>query len=380
MPPKKECPPGKILNPDTGRCVNIDGKIGKQILKDLEKKKKASSAEKKIVNVTGPKEVPNLSKKDGSLSSSSKKAKDVDKELLTRSISTLEKEMQDIHKQQMNAMRNRNIPAIKDLAAKLAAIRKELEDAKKKNVAIIPEFLQPFIDPETSKLPDLPTIHGDQKLENVIKTENQLYVIDGMPYDILSLFELIQADISQGNVWGVNPYVRREGLLLPFDKHVKDKLLNEGINRKILPKNSRWIDHTSKSADDIEMRGYYILQEKLTPLVWMQKGWASDGTAFPTKKYYAITFAYPNKKRKQNPGQTAIFPCTKEAKEFIDKKLIPVFEAGALWSKKTSVTDAVEVINPNIHMIFEDNQPQRWYKNKMNNLNEEILKFAPAFA
>jgi hypothetical protein len=34
MPPKvKECPPGKIRNPSTGRCVNIDGKIGKAITK-----------------------------------------------------------------------------------------------------------------------------------------------------------------------------------------------------------------------------------------------------------------------------------------------------------------------------------------------------------
>lgn len=29
---RKECPPTKILNPKTGRCVNRDGKIGKQIL------------------------------------------------------------------------------------------------------------------------------------------------------------------------------------------------------------------------------------------------------------------------------------------------------------------------------------------------------------
>ncbi len=29
----KPCPPGKILNPLTNRCVNVDGKIGKEILK-----------------------------------------------------------------------------------------------------------------------------------------------------------------------------------------------------------------------------------------------------------------------------------------------------------------------------------------------------------
>ncbi len=33
MPPIKECPPGKILNPKTNRCVKIDGKIGKEIAK-----------------------------------------------------------------------------------------------------------------------------------------------------------------------------------------------------------------------------------------------------------------------------------------------------------------------------------------------------------
>ncbi len=31
MPPPKECPPGKIVNPATGRCVKIDGTIGKKL-------------------------------------------------------------------------------------------------------------------------------------------------------------------------------------------------------------------------------------------------------------------------------------------------------------------------------------------------------------
>jgi hypothetical protein len=111
----------------------------------------------------------------------------------------------------------------------------------------------------------------------------------------------------------------------------------------------------------------------------LQKGWASDGTAFPTNRYVAITFEFPNKKHKQNPGKTVIFPNTPEANKFIKNKLIPVWEAGALWSKKESVTDKVIVINPNIHLIFEDNQPNRWYKDKIKNLEEEILKYAPAF-
>jgi hypothetical protein len=28
----EKCPPGKILNPSTGKCVKIDGKIGKKLL------------------------------------------------------------------------------------------------------------------------------------------------------------------------------------------------------------------------------------------------------------------------------------------------------------------------------------------------------------
>jgi hypothetical protein len=81
----------------------------------------------------------------------------------------------------------------------------------------------------------------------------------------------------------------------------------------------------------------------------------------------------------QTPGKTAIFPKTKEFKEFIDKKLIPVYEAGALWSKKTSVTLQKLVINPNIHLVFEDNQPNRWHSNKLKDLEEEIIRYSPAF-
>ena len=45
---KKECPPGKIRNPDTDRCVNKNGKIGKQILdKKSKRKSKSKSQEKK---------------------------------------------------------------------------------------------------------------------------------------------------------------------------------------------------------------------------------------------------------------------------------------------------------------------------------------------
>jgi hypothetical protein len=43
----KECPPGKILNPITNKCVNIDGKIGKKILEDKQKGIKSKSSEEK---------------------------------------------------------------------------------------------------------------------------------------------------------------------------------------------------------------------------------------------------------------------------------------------------------------------------------------------
>ena len=35
MKQPKECPPDKILNPKTGRCVLRTGKIGKQIIKNM---------------------------------------------------------------------------------------------------------------------------------------------------------------------------------------------------------------------------------------------------------------------------------------------------------------------------------------------------------
>ncbi len=35
MPPARECPPGKILNPATNRCVDIDGRVGREVLRQL---------------------------------------------------------------------------------------------------------------------------------------------------------------------------------------------------------------------------------------------------------------------------------------------------------------------------------------------------------
>ena len=46
----KECPPNKILNPKTGRCVNKTGKIGKQIIKNLKTKPSKNCPPEKILN------------------------------------------------------------------------------------------------------------------------------------------------------------------------------------------------------------------------------------------------------------------------------------------------------------------------------------------
>lgn len=48
MPPK-ECPPGKILNPATNRCVKIDGKIGRALAKAAASPKRASTPKKERI-------------------------------------------------------------------------------------------------------------------------------------------------------------------------------------------------------------------------------------------------------------------------------------------------------------------------------------------
>ena len=45
---KKECPPDKILNPETKRCVSKTGAIGKKLMK--EKKQKSKSPKKETKN------------------------------------------------------------------------------------------------------------------------------------------------------------------------------------------------------------------------------------------------------------------------------------------------------------------------------------------
>lgn len=318
----KECPEGKVWNPKTNRCITIGLAAHKQMLKEMENK------------------------------------------------------LPELIKQQMNAMKTRNIPLLRELAIK---IEEEKLKIKKQENLDMPDYLKQCINPITKNLEKLHTIEGEQDIKEIIKNKKQLIIIDGLCYDIKTLYELIQADIPNGNVWGTVPYVKAEGLTIPFSKDVKDTIITEGIKRKLLSKNAKWIDHTPLTADDKEMRGFYELKIKQTPTEWLKKGWGMNGSAFPTNKYYAITFEFPNKTIKQNPGKTVIFPYEKKYKNFIDKKLISVYESGALWSKKMSITDRKEVINPNIHMIFEDNQPNRWYDNKLINLEEEILKYSPAF-
>jgi len=43
---QNECPPGKILNPKSGRCVKKDGKIGKELIMKAKKSKKSKKGSK----------------------------------------------------------------------------------------------------------------------------------------------------------------------------------------------------------------------------------------------------------------------------------------------------------------------------------------------
>lgn len=363
MPPKsKECPPGKILNPETNRCVKYDSKVGKTVLSNL------SKAEADAIVKAAKKALANAERASVSPKPNAPKSK---------SPSPDGSRLERLVLEQAEAMKSRNIPLWKKLTLEIEEEKRRLKRATEKS---IPAFLEACRSPVDKTLPKLPTIDGERDLADVIKEEKQLILIDNMCYDIKSLYELINSDIAQGNVWGVNPYVKAEGFVLPFEKGVKERVLREGVARGVLPKSASYIDHSPKSATDKELRGTMTIQLKKTPSAWLRKGWASDGSAFPTPRYHAVTFDFPNKKTKQNPGRTAIFPDSAEAKAFINDKLKPAYDAGCIWSKKISVTDGIEVINPNIHMVFEDNQPERWYAQKLENLNQEILKFAPAFS
>jgi hypothetical protein len=44
---KKKCPPDKILNPETNRCVSKTGKIGKDILKKQASRRRSSKSKKR---------------------------------------------------------------------------------------------------------------------------------------------------------------------------------------------------------------------------------------------------------------------------------------------------------------------------------------------
>ena len=366
-------PPGKVLNPKTGRYVNIDGKIGKELLavpkatSPPPKDDKASPTGKVLNPKTG-----RYVNKDGAIGKAilaAKKSKSPHKE--TRPT------IEELVRQQMAAMAARDIPLWKKLTAAIEEEKKHR--ATQASKVPVPAFLEACRNPVTKQFPKIPTTDGDIHILDLIKSPDQLMIIDNMCYDLRSLFQLIQSDIPNGNVWGINPYVKGEGFVLPFEKSTKDQVLKECIKRGLLPKGTHYIDHSPAAADDKEMRGTMTVAIKNTPTHWLSKGWASDGSAFPTRKYYAVTFEFPHRHLKQNPGQTAIFPHDKASQEFIEKRLRPAYDAGCIWSKKLSVTDRVEVINPNIHLVFEDNQPNRWYTGKIKALEEEILKYAPAF-
>jgi hypothetical protein len=401
-----------ILNPLTKRYVKKSGIIGKKILSELKKNASTPDARKKSASPPAARKKsasppaarkksaspPAARKKSASppaarkksispkvKSSSSGKQESLQsyssgKQESLQSISPIESssdKLESLQKQMNDARNNRDIKKILELNKLI--LEKVKKQKSKKESYEIPTFLKQCIDPTTNKLPILPTMMGDSDMKDIIINNKHLIIIDGLCYDIKELYELIKVDISQGNIWGCNPYIKRDGLVMPFSKDVKDRVLAEGIKRDILPKNTIWENKSILNADDIELRGNYKITVKKTPLQWLNKNWGSDKTAFPTPEYYSILFEFPYRKIGQNPGRMAIFPKTIEVKEFIDKKLIPVYEAGALWSKKISLTTQVLVINPNIHLVFEDNQPNRWHANKMKDLEEEISRYSPAF-
>ena len=394
----KSCPDGKILNPKTNRCVNKDGKIGKNLVDKVNRSKSPSKKTspvksndhhdktcpdgtilnpktKRCVKVSGAigKKILASQKNPNSFPIFEEEPKKIPKE---NNSDDLEKVISDLYKRQLDAMRSRNIPLWKQLGI-------EIEEAKKKKSknddnSLVPTFLN-VCKSNDGQLLKLPTIDGDKNIIDVIKNEKQLIIHDNMCYDIVSLIELIKADISQGNVWGLNPYVKQEGLILPFEREFKDTLLTLAKKKQLVPQTMKWEDRSPKSAKDVELRGQCTVSYKKTPTSWLKKGWASDGTRFPTKTYISIFFSFPRLKCAQQPGKTIILPDNEEAEDFMYLQLLPVYLEGALWSKKISVSTGILVLNPNVHFTFEDNRPERWYADKISNLKGEMLKFAPGF-
>ena len=46
--PLKQCPPGKIMNPETGRCVDKKGSTGKKLVKSVSFNLPRSKSPRKI--------------------------------------------------------------------------------------------------------------------------------------------------------------------------------------------------------------------------------------------------------------------------------------------------------------------------------------------
>ena len=277
----------------------------------------------------------------------------------------------------MEAMRSRNIPLIRQLAIELEEAKKKKQLQSDESSIKIPDYLD-VCKSENGTLRKLPTVNGDQNLLDVIKDKKQLIVHDNVCYDIVSLINLIKADISLGNVWGLNPYLKQEGLVFPFEKDFKEKLLHMAKKNSLVPSTLEWENRHPQYADDLDLRGSCFMSYKKTPFNWLKKGWASDGSAFPTTSLVALRFQF-NTNFPQQPGRTIILPDTAEVDDFIHLQLLPVYLEGALWSKKISATTGKMVLSPNVHFVFEDNQPERWYTDKLVNLKMEMAKFSPGF-
>jgi hypothetical protein len=167
---KKSCKDDEVLNPKTKRCVKKSGAVGKELLKS----KKDDKKEVKETKVK--KETKKETKKEEPF-------------IKPKSINRLE----ELHKLQMEAMRNRDIKRIRELQLEIEEEKKRISEEVKGN---IPKFLEKCKDSSTNALPKLPTTDGDSDMADVIKDEKQLIIIDGLCYDIKSLYELIKVKVS----------------------------------------------------------------------------------------------------------------------------------------------------------------------------------------
>ena len=378
--PKSQHKDGRTLikNPLTEKWVLPQGESGQVALNYYKKhdpKEAVDGNENDGENKTKNK-AKKKTKNDGD-----KKTKNEAEHGVTKKIEDSNVKIANLVSKQREAMVSKNIALWKTLSKQIDEEKQKREILIKQDDLIEKDYKFLNICKVNGKLPKIPTIEGEQEMADLIKNENQLIVYDNMCYDIVSLIELIKVDISQGNVFGLNPYVKSEGLAMPFPIGFKESLLAKAKKNKLIQSTTQWENRSPLSSDNIELRGKCVVSYMNTPNKWLSPGWGSDKSQFPTKSLICVSFIYPNLPDtvSQQPGYHTFFPDTKESEDFIDMQLIPTFLNGALWSQKMSVTTGAMVMNPNVHLMFFENQPERWYAKKQQSLEEEMSKFSPGF-